>query len=363
MIDHLRQFRGIQAIHSLILRFLIFVSSIFALAGPANSTELSSVPFKSNCASFQDVDNRTMDVDIKSGLPMCKATTWASFRVYLTWVRVGNRALPIVVYNNDSSVETVVVYIHGGPRQLVGLIDTTLLYGSPINKLSFVRPTYIGSLNRTNYPRQDFEMAIDEIRETIGLARKSGLRTVLSADSAGSLLLGKACQEMCDEHRVLMAPMLKSPHDTSLANVKISSACQADPSNAACKRKSLNGLNAQVFGNMLGNRIVTDKTGRRFKSTKVIIDGNRQAILFYGVNEYMKPNDTLIDQDTCFDIIYDADDPVIGVERIELLQKRGCAKQLHRVQNFRHPLFVNLTSALAIYWNQVRTRARANIRP
>ncbi len=310
----------------------------------------------SNCASFSDVNNNQMDVFIKSGLPLCKKTKWGKYDVYLTNFESSYGDFPVVIYRDSAIIHKVVVHIHGGPRSLVGLVEPILIYGKAAKNIAFVRPTYIGSLNRTNYPAQDYVDAVDEIRKTILIARSLHAQTFLSADSAGAFLLQKSCDRKCRETFIFLAPMTLSPHDTTILNRRNSAFCLNNSQEKSCQENIIDkDINANFFGKMFANKIVKTREGK-YSSYKIIIDGNTQSEMFYGDKIYRADFNFFENSKSCNHIIYDTRDPIIGVKKIETFMTHFCRNYLHHVENFKHPSFLNAAGGIALYWDIIEDR-------
>lgn len=355
MMSKIRHFRGLFIISVLVFVFIWQHLHLNAETIVEKVSASDLYPLQTQCDSFESIPNDQFDILVKSGNPVCKKTKWGRFSVYLATLKSQSGDFPIVVYKDVSSPSNIVVHIHGGPRILTGLIEPMLMYGRPLASSFFVRPTYMGSLNRTKYPKPDLNDAVDEVKQTIKTVRLSKLPIVLSADSAGSFILKKSCDVFCHEQIIYIAPMTLSPIKTSILNKKNSLYCTINISSDICNSPETDSKYIQFFPDMQGNspKSIVDLANGTFL---VHLDGNNQFMKFFGSEVFFREF-YLFDLETqCADVIYDKLDPIIGVQNIEHYMKPNCPSYLHNVENFRHSLFINSASGISIYWDIVRNR-------
>lgn len=349
---------GILAIFIAVIYFNLYYAADARIPSQGMEYTQETLRFSSKCKKFELVSNSEMDLLIKSGTPHCKATKWAGYQVYLTSLSSRFGLFPIVVYSNSDKPSSFIVHIHGGPRKMVGLYDPMLIYGKMPQNISFVRPTYSGSLNRTNYPSVDLYQALDEINETLRSVRLSGLSLLLSADSAGAPLVERVCQQKCAEKRIYIAPMLLSPHDTSISNFRNSKICLSYKPPKECTNQNISLDRLHIFDRMSGNKMEYNSNGT-YKIKPIELDGDRQLHAFYGDREYKLEQPVLYYNGKCPDIIYDRKDSIIGVNFIKSATASKCDNQLHVIENFRHPTFERMTTGATLYWQIASERLRA----
>lgn len=360
MLVAFRQIRGIFVIFFCVVVFFYYYAFATTAAVVPKKRVNELHPLQTQCSSFESISNDQFDLLVKKGIPSCKKTVWGRFSVYLTILKSQSGDFPIVVYENASKPSNAIIHIHGGPRILTGLIEPMLIYGRPLANSAFIRPVYMGSLNRTRYPKPDFGDAVDEIRQTIKTVRLSKLKILLSADSAGSFILKKSCIDFCLESTVYIAPMTLNPHNTSNLNKNNSFYCLKNPASNACNTRYINDSNIRFFADMRGNSFSHSKELLN-SYPSVQLDGNDQFRKFFGNEVFYEDFRFFSSEDRCADVIYDELDPIIGVQNIERYMHVKCPDFLHKVKNFRHSFFVNSAYGISVYWNIVKERSNRSL--